>query len=186
MYSLCDDGDAWAEYRTPPSSRTPSEGTRSPSPVMSGGGVNAGAGVSRDSNGSPVKTPVDEAEEFYQWLMNKSLHVDLTELSTTPVDWSKLPECPVCASGNKLDVLRLARSCLCSPYPCDGHVCACAKTNVTPAGLFQQFPFFNALLFIGLFMCCLWFSSFDWVISMLQSLCIQHVMVSYSRSFTSC
>ena len=119
MFSFRDE-DAWADYL--PSNKEGSQrgGARSPSPVA----VAEGA-----------KDPAESPEAFYEWLMANSAHVKLEELSTTPVEWDKLPECDICASGNKLDVLRLARSCLCSPYPCSGHVCACASTNVTPAGL---------------------------------------------------
>ena len=141
MYSLRDDtdNDAWADYRTP--------GTRYAGTCSTQ--QNARGSLHGGSFHQPVATAEGEQEEqtqskdlfsaFYNRLLETSTHVDVQDLCDTAPAWDKLPECPVCASGRKLDVLHLARSCLCSPYPCEGHMCACSERNVTSACLSSYF-----------------------------------------------
>ena len=165
MFSLRDE-DAWADYLPSNREKSVPGAARSPSPV---------------TMPETAKDPAESPEAFYEWLVANSAHVNLAELSTTPVEWDKLPECDVCASGHKLDVLRLARSCLCSPYPCSGHVCACATNNVTPAGLY------HTLLHLSVYITCFFVVySFNRIASMLQPLCCQYTVAAYSRPFASC
>ena len=189
MYSLRDDSDndACADYRTQTTRYT---GARS---------VQQSARVSphRDDLHSSTTTTTEEGQEhqtpntqtfstFYNSLIETSTHVDVHDLCDTPPAWEKLPECPLCATGRRLDVLHIARSCLCSPYPCEGHTCACSERNVTPARLSTLLTNHCTMwshLSLDAFFCLRSSSnSPSWLISVLQLLCCKHAVVAHSRT----
>lgn len=122
MYSLRDDSDsdAWADYRTTATRHTTPQNNRY---------------LATETEEHEPKGNTDPFDVFFKQFLETSTKVDVRDLCDRPPHWDKLPDCPVCASGRKLDVLHLARSCLCSPFPCEGHTCACSEKNVTPACL---------------------------------------------------
>ena len=136
MYSLRDDSDndAWAGYRTPTTRYTTVCSTRQSARIPRHEDSFYSSMTTEREQDAPTQS-TDSFDAFYDNLLETSTHVDIRDLCDTPPAWEKLPECPLCASGRRLDVLHLARSCLCSPYPCEGHTCACSERNITPACL---------------------------------------------------